>query len=185
MDQAVFPNTRKYPKYRYILLYLYDYPTTLIILPFLVVTLELIFTKGILHYSLYVFFVYPFLYLVIWLVYSIFKMDVIGNVNTADYLARKWANPRYPRLFWSTITDNTTRYGFDWEFTDEEIAKLEQLALPHYTKNFYRSCMLPFRVANKPWCVRLTASYNIPGRRWGHSLIITNVPKTVLHKATA
>lgn len=165
----VYPKTRQYSKFRYMLRFFYMKPRILLLIPLIFIVIELFF-MGNIKYSLYLVFSAPLVYGFIYFIYILYTMDFVQDVCKADYYARNWKHPRYPVIFWSTFENDDSRHGFTWNFTDQELQEINVLAKVHLEKKFPTLFKFPKRVERYSFCHRLKASYKTCyGVRWVHT----------------
>lgn len=165
----VYPPKHKYNVYRYILRYIYFNPITLIMLLLLIIFVEILLTKGTLYYGLYILFMYPILYFIGYTLNYLYTMDWVNDVCKADYFARNWSNARYPMEFWIFFQDDSLRSGFNWPFSEIELAKINQIAEKYLVKKYSFVPTLPFRVQHRSIFTRIKAAYRTRGIRWVHT----------------
>lgn len=172
-------------RFRKFLFFLYKYPWIITCFIFLFVTLEIIKNAGLIHYSLYILFIYPVLYTICSFFYTLHCIDWLMICNFSDYLAKNFANPRYPFEFWKNFKFNHTELWvdvFQWDFSEEEMACIDRLSKPYLSKKRLDdlSChKLASRIEHKyPWISRVKVGYRtMTGIRWVHTT--TGVTQTL------
>jgi len=173
LNPYVYPNKKKYPKFRYWLRALYYKPYIVILFIFICVMFEIIITKGNIHYTLYLLFIYPILYFLQYSSSYLFTMPFINDVCRADYFACNWENPRYPAEFWVFFKDPSERYNFNWNFSQQEKKYISNLAAKYNSKKYSYIPMLPIRIQSKSFCMRLKGTYKAyNGVRWVHTPVV-------------
>ena len=92
------------------LLYTHSYLFHLFFL--VVILIELILSKGILFYSVYLMFWYPILFFFFHSLNSFSNYPWSFAVDASDYLHGKFKNPRYPVHFWKNFSIDDYRFNF-------------------------------------------------------------------------
>lgn len=185
LSSDIYTKEKNYLIFRYWLRYAYcnSWIIRIAICLFLILFMitELFFCGGTIYYFSYIVFLLPIVYAISYFVVNLHKMDWVTDVCNADYYACNWNNPRYKQKFWLLFSNSDERNGFNWYFSEQQLKEFSRII--SNTVKFTSSTshfMLPIRVKNKPYCIRLKAAYKSNyGIRWVHTV----VPKP-LHSAT-
>lgn len=172
LNPDVYPQNTTYSKFRYTLKYIYFKPYLLTFFLGFFVVFELFVTKGNIYYSIYILFLYPLVYILIWCLYYLYTMQWVTTVCLADYFVRNWDNPRYPFEFWIFFADPKERYYFDWDYSKEELEEINKQVSRYFNKKYPVNSMLPTRIQNRAWCMRLKGAYRTyTGIHWNNKYI--------------
>lgn len=91
----------------------------LLIFVFIFVLAEIILTKGRMHLSLYILFVYPLIISFFTNFQKFGNTEFIFDVCVSDYRNQNFTNPRYPRKFWTYMQDPEEYFGFLYEMPSQ------------------------------------------------------------------
>ena len=174
---SVYSSLNQYSKFRRLLrnLYFKPYLGTLGILAS--ICFEILITLGNIHYTLYILWIYPILYIFGYCMSFLYTMPWVNDVCRADYFARNWSNPRYPTEFWVFFADPSSEtYNFTWNFSQPEAEYITKLAQKYLTRNYSYTPNLPGRIRTKPLCMRIKGAYKTHnGVRWTHTSVIRTI----------
>ena len=105
-----------------------------------------------------------------WCLSYLYTMSWVTDVCRADYFKRNWDNPRYPFEFWVFFADPSCRYNFDWNYSSDELKKINKQASKYFEKNYSFVPTLSLRIQNRSWYMRLKGAYRTyNGIRWNNN----------------
>jgi len=147
----------------------------------LLVVVETVINKGWIHYSLYLLFFYPIIFIIFSTLNTFERHPWADYCHYSDYLHKNFEKPRYPVQFWRDFEDNHYNIWpemFAWELTPEEHARLEKAREPFRKKKHHGVSQL-YKLASRPnyttfpLCARLKVGYRgVSGVRWTHTSAI-------------
>jgi hypothetical protein len=185
-----FKDVEKYSWWRKSINYMFFHSGWFTFIFFISILLELLLSKGLLHYGIYTLFIYPLIRSILSFFFSIGNHNWVLDCCLSDYVRRQWESPRYPIPFWEYFRDAEFYFNFTWYFTKEEfqtlLKKVEHHAW-HLRKKVSRNVhqdLLYYRVRRNfqhPFGMRLAVSYLYSHRvRWVHTGVFYHY-----HSATA
>jgi len=176
-----------------------------------IIIFEIILNQGYIYWSLYILFIYPFLWGTINIYHIIGKQNLVYNMCLSDYLHLNFKSPRYHMKFWFLMRNPVLWYNFKHELPEElltlviqtqqqEALKYSQYihlhnklsyyihgykALPSYIRKLTpKKYGVKIRSA-QPLGIRIAANYKIIyGVRWLHTTRVLYSPPNVLHPFT-
>jgi hypothetical protein len=154
----------KYPRWRYLLNFLFFKPFILKISIIIIPLFEIFFNNGNIHYTLYIIFAYPIISSFLTMFFSFGDHDWVLSCCYSDYILCNWNKPHYPGEFWNYFTDPLFWYNFSWTFSEEQQALLSKKQVK-YESLIQRACgssynnHLRIKTYNRSFRIKVAVSF--------------------------
>jgi hypothetical protein len=183
--------TNNYSWWRRLLSYLWFHPNWFTIMMFICLLLELLINKGQIYFGLYLLCFYPLVRSIIYLLYSFGNSRWVLDCCLSDYISCRWDSVHYPEVFWDYFDDAEFYFGFEFDFTEEQLAlisksksKIIWQTRKNVSKHVHDSAVFLRVIGKRKFGIVLAASFKSHySIRWVHTKVILENP--VWHSATA